>query len=180
MNTLKKYSLQLAAASAALAVLLLITPRAVHAVAAALVQVTNTIQNPVVAAESSKAASQLVSLQEPGGSPVSSGQTVTMHQFSPVTGLGFSPYVVPAGQNLVLTSIDFNTYSSSPNSFVILRIPTTVGSSSPETFTLVTAGSHQFNFASGIVYPAGTSVSIQNAGTGSDFDVVMHGYLTAN
>jgi hypothetical protein len=179
MNTFKKYSLQLATASAALVVLLVMTPRAAHAVAAALVQVTNTIQNPVVTTDASKAASQLILLQEPGGSPIPAGQIIGLNLFSPTQGQSTTPYVVPAGQNLVVTGIDFNTYGASPNNFIYLRIPIGFGLNSPQTFTITTPGTHQFSFASGIVYPAGTSVSIHNV-SGNDLDATVHGYLTAN
>ncbi|HEY5380936.1 MAG TPA: hypothetical protein VIJ65_01670 [Acidobacteriaceae bacterium] len=80
-------------------------PKTVHALAAALVQVTNTASNPVVTQNMGQQAAQIIHLRctqdtigrsGPGGcvlfSP--SGNTITV------------PYVVPANQSLVITSVD--------------------------------------------------------------------------
>src|SRR6201997_5426256 len=85
------------------AVLTLAAPRAAHAVVAALVQVANTTANPAVTQDTSKAASQIVHLTTLGQSAVSPLSLTALHQYIP--GGTFGPaYVVPAGQNLVITS----------------------------------------------------------------------------
>jgi hypothetical protein len=63
MKRFQKYSLQVAAAAILAVVLTLAAPRAVHAVTAALVTVTNTASNPVVVQSVNQLTSQNVMLQ---------------------------------------------------------------------------------------------------------------------
>jgi hypothetical protein len=75
----------------------LLAPRAMRATAAALVEVASTGTAPALTVDISKSASQHVEL--------------TCGSFSDhcVAGNTSTPYVVPAGQNLVVTSVDIST-----------------------------------------------------------------------
>src|SRR5580698_2265497 len=91
-------------------VLTLAVPRAAHAVTAALVQVTNTLANPAIVQTTDKAAAQLVQLTGLNGEYAQAdGPTLLLGQFNPSSDTTAStPYIVPAGQNLVVTDIDMN------------------------------------------------------------------------
>jgi hypothetical protein len=91
----------------AVGILMLGVPRAAHAVAAALVQVANTASSPVINQGIGNQAAQIVQIEctyNPGGFPT---QCVAV----PATGItpyavGAPPYVVPAGETLVVTAVD--------------------------------------------------------------------------
>src|SRR5579863_4422906 len=94
-----KSVLSFGAGALALSVLILAAPRAAHAIAATLVQVTNTPANPAVTQSVGQQASQLVNLLAIGSSGT---------QFSRVSpgGLVTFGYTVPANQYLVITAVD--------------------------------------------------------------------------
>lgn len=114
--------------AAAAVVITLFAPRAAHAIVAALVQVTNTTANPAITQVTAQQASQLVHLQSlisvtvnpTSGCGQDFGACPSMIQ---IDSHGFyansgNPYVVPAGENLVITSILFSpnvNNSGNPN-----------------------------------------------------------------
>lgn len=103
MIRLKRWALPLTGLGVTLA-LVLATPRAAHAVAAALVQVTNTASNPAVTQDTSHMASQMVHLSCFGEV---NGFSQSCVLISPSGELGsVYSYTVPAGQSLVITSVD--------------------------------------------------------------------------
>jgi len=158
-------------------VLTLAAPRAAHAVAAALVQVTNTTANPAVTLDASRAASQIVDLTTLGQAAVNPATLTALHQYIP--GGTFGPaYVVPAGQNLVITSIEASSETAS-NNYLNLYDNTTTGQR--EFWYLPNAGTTQLQFPSGFVYPAGSPVYVYIGGQGNitQMFVYVHGYLTA-
>jgi hypothetical protein len=160
------------------AVLTLVAPRAAHGFVAALVQVANTIANPAVTLDTSRAASQIVHLTTLGKSAVSPSVMTQLHQYIP--GGTFGPaYVVPTGQNLVITSIEASVFTAG-NSYLNLYDNTTIGQR--ELWYLPNAGTTQLQFPSGFVYPTGTSVYVYIGGSSSlsQMYVDVHGYLTAN
>jgi len=165
--------------SALAVVLTLFAPRAVHAAAAVLVQVANTVANPAVTQDSSRAASQIVHLTTSGKAQVNPGVMTQLHQF--ITGGTFGPpYVVPAGQNLVITSIEATTATIAGPNYLNLYDNTTLGQR--EFWYLPNAGTTQLQFPSGFVYPAGTPVYVFIGGQGAvtPMFVDIHGYLTAD
>ena len=129
MNALKTRLFQAGAAIAAISALLLLTPRAAHSLAAALVEVANTPANPVVTQGVPALASQIVTLTPSGNGPAgftSAGAFTlsSLQQWSAAVNSGgippgTPPYVVPAGQSLVITSIDLAEISKSGTDTVI-------------------------------------------------------------
>ncbi|HEY4009495.1 MAG TPA: hypothetical protein VGM11_05045 [Acidobacteriaceae bacterium] len=81
-------------------------PKAVHAVAAALVQVTNTASDPVVTQSVGQQAAQIVSLYcVPNANPVTGSCSLITDTYQ-----GNPAYVVPANESLVVTAVDIYTY----------------------------------------------------------------------
>jgi len=82
--------------------IMVMNPRTVHAVAAALVQVTNTATNPVVTQSVTQQAAQIVEVDCTFDYPEPNGPR-------PCQQLGGTgEYTVPTGQNLVITTIDIS------------------------------------------------------------------------
>jgi hypothetical protein len=185
MNVLKTRLLKTAVALAALAILVMVTPRAVRSAASALVQVTNTFSNPAITQPVPTAASQMVTLVNygyPRGFPLPGW--LGLFQFSPSDGtVSSNHYVVPAGQNLVITDVELGpdsewTYSTGPNAMGIqlYTFSNSAGLNQVDQFVAPATGA-QFRFASGIVFPAGQEPAIM----GYNLPVViLRGYLTAN
>src|ERR1700678_3689789 len=80
-------------------ILTLIAPKAAHAIAATLVQVTNTTANPVINQDTSQQASEIVNLQCVASDTGSVPCYVNSAQGS------INPYVVPSGATLAITSV---------------------------------------------------------------------------
>lgn len=159
------------------AVLTLVAPRAAHGVVAALVQVVNTVANPAVTQDTSRAASQIIHLTTNGKAEVSPAVMTQLRQY--ITGGTFGPpYVVPSGENLVITSIEVSV-TTAGGSYLNLYDNTTIGQR--EYWYLPNPGLTQLQFPSGLVFPAGTPVYVYIGGTTpSPMVVDIHGYLTAN
>jgi hypothetical protein len=101
-----------------------------------------------------------------------------LHQY--IAGGTFGPpYVVPAGQNLVITSIEASVITAG-NNYLNLYDNTTIGQR--EYWYLPNPGLTQLQFPSGFVYPAGSSVYVYIGGEGATTQMVVdvHGYLTTN
>jgi hypothetical protein len=81
-------------------------PRTVHAIAAALVEVTNTASNPVVTQSIGQQAAQSVYLS---CYPASGSGNGTCYSVSNGVQSG-TPYVVPANESLAVTAVDVYTY----------------------------------------------------------------------
>jgi hypothetical protein len=102
MKRFRKYSLQIAAAAILAVVLTLAAPRALHAVTAALVTVTNNSSNPVVAQSVNQLTSQNVMLQ----AFADAGTYSAFHQALTDGTVSHATFVVPFGQSFVVTGID--------------------------------------------------------------------------
>jgi hypothetical protein len=180
MKSLQKRTIQFAAGAAALAVLIIATPRTGHALAAALVQVANTVAAPAVTQDVSKTASQLVILSTPLGQTMAAGQRLTLNEIIPGSGLASTSYVVPSGEHLVVTGMEVVNYDA--NGAMSLYMPVPGGLLGIENLYFATAGTQQFLFPSGLAYPSGTSVSVGNTSGAaqSAMGITVHGYLTAN
>ncbi len=152
-----------------------VAPRAVHAAASELVELTNTAANPAVTRDISKDASQIVHLTTLGKALVNAATMTQLHQYLPGGTFG-PPYVVPAGQSLVITSIEASVITAGDN-FLNLYDNTTIGQR--EYWYLPNVGLTQLQFPSGFVYPAGSSVYVYIGGqTTTQMVVDVHGYLT--
>jgi hypothetical protein len=153
------------------ATLVLVTPRAAHALAAAMVQVANTPENPAVTQDTSKRAGQLIQLLciVAAGQITNCGEGGISNTLPP-------PYTVPSGQNLVITSIELNGYAgySGNNQVVLLDEVQNVGYHLWDFSGPITS---QFQYPSGIVLPSGTTPSVSS--TNGAFAQIT-GYLTNN
>jgi hypothetical protein len=153
-------------------------PKAVHAAVAALVQVVNTPENPVPAAEVTQSSSQLVTLEcatffDPHacGLAKPDGEQLKVD------------YIVPAGQNLVITEVEITPETTGtgicqfgifpPNGILdkVWQIP-------------VDDVTHFFSYHHGIVWPAGAELKPFFACTPSlgspAIQAIVRGYLTPN
>ncbi len=180
MIQLPKSVLSLAAGALALGTLLLTNPKAAHALAATFVQVTNTSANPATAEDISKMASQNVLLVTYLNIPMAPGGGAFLSQRFPDDTVSTSQFVVPAGQSLVVTTID--VFPGSPLVGTTDRVA--IGNDSTslrEKFTVSNEYSTQLQFPSGFVFAAGNSVEATNyAESVGPIIVTVHGYLTTN
>jgi hypothetical protein len=178
----------------AVGILMLGVPRAAHAVAAALVQVTNTASSPVISQSIGNQAAQIVEIEcgvVPGSTYNLGCASVPATGFTSSLPPQFSPYVVPAGETLVVTSLDILSGSAagSPcmsSAFAQLETnvpisPGTFYSSSRESWIVPSgAGTVHYVYPSGILFSPGTNIeSFTNATTSCTLMIDMHGYLTA-
>jgi hypothetical protein len=167
--------------------LTLTNPKTVHAVAAALVQVTNTASNPVVAQGIDKQATQIVELTC-GLTLVSKApQNVCSLENGDGSSGGTTFYTVPNGQSLVIDSVDITSgiQLGTPcmsSAFVELSVDSSATSQElVREWWLVPAGTGtaHYVYPSGIVLPGGTglhglNVIISPCTVGAQ----LHGYLT--
>jgi hypothetical protein len=141
-------------------ILALLAPKAAHGIAATAVQVMNTSAAPAITADTSKLVSQIVNLQCPNPNP---GAVFII----------YGCYTVPAGQNLVVTSMTV-TPLTGPGAAISLN-----PSGLPTIVSVVTPGSvsTQYSWAQGLVFPSGHTIDISMQGP---VNVYFTGYLTAN
>jgi hypothetical protein len=178
MFQLPKSVLSFGAGAVALGILVLTAPRAAHAIAATLVQVTNTAADPAITQSANTQASQLVELTLPLNVFLNEAAgLVAMHQFLEPAGVAAESYVVPTGHSLVITGIDMNVSPGGIN--FSLFLPWSGGNWGISN-ALLPAGFQQIRYSSGIVVPAGAFVNIGAPNGGSAGDVLIHGYLTLN
>lgn len=142
-------------------VLALLVPKAAHAIAATAVQIMNTSAAPAITQDTSSQASQIVNLQCIDPQPQASF-------------VYFSCYNVPAGQNLVITSMTVTPIKVTGSDFVTL-FPS--GQSSKVDVVASPTLTTQYMWAQGLVFVAGTPVDL---GVSGDTNVYLTGYLTAN
>lgn len=146
------------------------SPKTVRAaVTALLVQVTNTASNPVVNGEVTRSAPRLVQIYcEPYSNEC--------NQVGPGASLSQSQYVVPSGQELVITDILVDTPSNTVPTEIVLPPVNPVGGI---TWTWVVANdgtTHHIAMQSGFVWPAGQSITVSTNNIHAH--VMLQGYLT--
>jgi len=190
----------LAAAGALLTVL---SPRA-HAVAAAMVDVTNMPANPVMSQSVPTLAPQIVTLVPSGNGPAGftgagAFTLSSLQQWSAAVNgggvpPGAPPFVVPAGQSLVVTSLDVAETAKGEivTDTVILAnaaVPSGQVNVSPLGSWVATLwvpcalspSTTQFRFSPGLVFSAGQNVWMTyNAGLQGAIFAEVHGYLSFN
>ena len=151
---------------------LLAAPQAAHAVAAALVQVTNTAAAPAVTQDVSKLAAQSTQFWCPFS-------FVGCFNFP---GVG-TAYTVPSGHTLMVTSVDFvyegGTVPAANFYTLYCGSSLTLNDMVGEWQLPGGPGPTQFTYPSGFAVPAGCGINVQ-ASTESNYDVIVRGYLTAN
>jgi hypothetical protein len=168
--------------------LTLLAPKALRAVAATLVQVANTASNPAITQDTSRQASQIVTL-----SCVTGGVCLQVNANSQYT-VG-AQYYVPSGQNLVITSIEYTTgsapYQGGVQGYIELTAVNPVPCSYPcfagifEQFFVTSGGSTagisgNINTSPGIVIGATLGPAILLNASFTSVSVYLHGYLTAS
>lgn len=161
-------------------VLALLAPQAVHAVVATAVQVVNTNANPAITEDTSRQASQIVTIQ----CDISLTDTATCIQILPNGSYGDphgqrGGYVVPANQYFVLKSMDTTIAlpNYAPDLYIVLSTPQ-VSESVAEIVPISQNG--QISFASGIAVGPGMEVFPLTGSSGVEGQVTLHGYLTPN
>jgi hypothetical protein len=181
MQFLKNRFVQASAAVAVVATLALVTPRAAHALAAALVQVSNTTENPAITQSVPSQASRMVLLS------TSLLQNSSSYLYSFGAGsLGLSAYTVPTGQSLVVTGVDItpNEPCATGWSNYILFGNSSEGASMM--WTVFAPSTGHYTYPSGIVFAAGSQPQISfsaastPAGVCPGTQVNLLGYLTYN
>jgi hypothetical protein len=168
-------------------ILALLVPKAAHAVAATLVQVANTTANPAISQDTSRQASQIVTLECLG---ISAQMTVNCYQVLPSSNSNSNAqYYVPSGQNLVITSIDYVLLqtTSAPTSTTIFKLvpvnPPCCLSWVYEEFLVIDTTQTTMNLSSGIVVGPTLGPGFATYSTGlaiEGYNLTVHGYLTAN
>ncbi|HEX4154081.1 MAG TPA: hypothetical protein VHY48_00580 [Acidobacteriaceae bacterium] len=106
MIHLSKSVLAVSGAVLAAGLIAFTNPKTVHAVAAALVEVTNTAANPVVTQSTAQQATQLVQLSCNMNFVTETGGSGSCNLLSPTMGLSGTAYIVPSNQSLVVTAVD--------------------------------------------------------------------------
>ena len=165
-------------------------PRTVHALAAALVQVTNTAANPVVTQSVGAQATNLVHLT--CSSTASDGAC----SLAPSPASSTTPqaaFIVPNGQSLVITAVDI--YPNAPfwvSGCNLVHQDELVPTGTVQVgtqFWLVYNTSLHMAYPSGMLFPAGTAMyqnlavypSNTQPACGQARDLIdLYGYLTAN
>jgi len=154
---------------------MLAAPRAVHAIAATLVQVTNTAANPVLTQSTPSQASQLVELRV-----LVTNSSALFNPMALVAPIEDIPtYTVPANQALVVTSADLSPLGCTGTAEVGL----TGLNQLKKWYAPYNGATTHFEYPSGFVLTAGSvpEVSVPNfANSSCTVYVEMHGYLTFN
>ena len=168
----------------ALGLFILAAPRTVHAVAAALVQITNTASNPAVTQDIGQAASQMVYLS---CTTVYSG-ALSCQQYvaGGSEGQGFYYFSVPANRYLVITAADvhsYNTYGTAPCSNPVnISLQTQIGDTTAgRTGWSVSANAPttHFTYPPGFALAPGTTILGNAEPIGCSAELDLYGYLTA-
>ncbi len=179
MFRLPKTVLHLGAATIVLGALILIAPRAAHAIAATLVQVTNTTANPAVTQGTEKQAAQLLEI----GCHAAILQTTPCVQSLPNGGI---QQYVPGNQNYVITETDLHSATSNGEPCVspspIAVVLESNGAAGRYAWIIApSAVTASYSYPSGIVIPPGTTFAVAvTTGACQYVDIAIHGYLTAN
>jgi hypothetical protein len=166
-------------------VLTLTAPRTVHAVAAALVQITNTSANPAVTQDIGQAASQMVYLSCVSARSGAFGcdQYVDVPGNTPPQ--QFAGFTVPANRYFVITAVDVNnsdTGSSCPTP-INIGMATEIGNNTLFRFgwTLAAnAPTTHFTYPPGFALAPGTTIVMNNSSQTCSAEVDVYGYLTAD
>ena len=163
--------------------MLLVVPRAAHAVAATLVQVVNTAANPAITQDTSKQASQIVTLVcNPVVTFPSSSACIQVDghgQYSQI-----QPYAVPPTASLVITGLDYDPNGAPSGQGTLSILDQTNAVPIDNAFENIGVPNFslplQVQFPSGIVL-AGTArpAIVLSIGSTNPF-IYLHGYLTSN
>jgi hypothetical protein len=182
MFKVSKSVLSFGAGAIALGVLMLAAPRTAHAIAATLVQLTNTVANPAITQSANSQAGQIVQISTEFRIPPN-----TIAPVQPVidnaNGVGAPPFTVPPNVSLVITSADVtgSTITADGPCVNADAVNLTNGTGNSRAFWILAPGqgTSHFTYPSGIVFPSGTIPYIIS-NNGCYTWVQMQGYYTAN
>ena len=145
-----------------------VAPKAVHAAAAALVQVVNTTAAPALTQDVSRSGALHVELKcygPPTDPPI-------CQSYYGTTGVAYS---VPSGRNLVVTSVDviaptggaIGQFQLAPPGFGIWNVPSD-------------GLTHSFQYPSGIVFENLYTFDKSNVSLSASYSAILNGFLTSN
>jgi hypothetical protein len=178
MNPFNNRFVQAVAALGVLATLALVTPRAAHAVAAALVQVTNTADNPAITQNAPTQAAQLVLLN------ATLGPNSGNNAFGSASASNGTVYLVPSDRSLVVTAVDLSPpQCTTAGNFTFTLKGNSQSFSVKWLLFAPNANTSHFEYPSGIVFPPGSEPEMDYAVIGSCDNVAtanLFGYLTSN
>jgi hypothetical protein len=142
-------------------------PKVVHAVTAALVQVTNTSSNPVVTEGAAHQASQIVNLYCPSaGNCIQNGSSVD--------------YIAPANETLVINSIDITPVDCAQRTSVTFGEGDNIATYQILAAWLISpAATTHMTYPSGFLMKSGLPINLVAIPSCSANNYV-HGYLTPN
>jgi hypothetical protein len=170
MKLLNKSVISAGAVAAAALLLAVSSPRTVHALGDELVSIANTATHPAIVEEVPHLPSHVVTLL---GFVASTSYSGPLIQLLP-NGTANYFFSVPAGQSLVITSVEV-TPSSNATTWVSLSS----GSSGYYgTWSVASNGTTEFPLTSGIVVPSGTTLYV--SGNAVSTEMSVYGYLSAN
>src|ERR1035438_92176 len=172
MQLSSKRVLSFAGAAAGALLLAFASPRAVQALGEQLVNVANTATHPAIVEEVPHLASHLVTLQ---GYATGNGISEPFLQQTP-DGFAGTPFVVPAGQSYVITSIDIMPVDTAlPTDTSVVQVQDS-GAGCYGVWTVAGSATTEFQYPSGIVVESGKALTMNSTLTGTL--VKLHGYLT--
>ncbi|WP_158792444.1 hypothetical protein [Granulicella sp. L60] len=187
---MRLYKLVLAIGSVAVAasVFVLTTPKAVYAVTAAMVQVTNTALNPAVIQSTDHQAAQILDLQCPTNNVPCTVINKDTDNYN-----GSSTYFqVPTGKSFVVTSVDItarpDSQACSTSRDFFLQVASGNGHQPAFSRWHITPNqNYHFTYPTGIVFGSGSYLYVeddenvcQTYYTGEFDAVFLQGYLTSN
>ena len=154
--------------------LMLAAPRATHAIAATLVQVTNTAANPAVAQSPNTQAAQLVNLNTQG----QNNQSPLFYNQFPDGSYSYG-YTVPVNQYLVITSADLAPAGCT----TVAQVNLQARLGTVQFWTVSGVNTLHFDYPQGVVVAPGSQPSAQFLAYGQpncNVSLQLHGYLTSN
>jgi hypothetical protein len=178
MTRLPKSVISFGALAIAAGVLTLAVPQAAHAVAAALVQVTNTAASPAITQGVPTLAAQIVDISN--SVLPSSASYTPFYSISPYA--TFDPgYSIPSNQSLVITTVDVTPYDCTPTSYTgISSVGLAVNGSNRNGWTVSGQTTTHFAYPTGLVLAAGSTPSVFGGNSPCTVLLELHGYLTYN
>jgi hypothetical protein len=155
-----------------------ITPKAAHGLVAALVQVSNTTVNPVPTEDVRGSASQILEL----ACPTNDGGQEFCVQNDPSTSSA-SSFIVPAGQNFVITQIEALCSGGSGIlglSYSMSKVGDVINSTSRVYELPCNSTTVEFNLRPGLVLSSTGNPIIFVVNKATDAPTYVRGYLTTN
>ena len=168
MNLVRKSVLSFVGVAAAALLLAVASPRSVHALGEQLVIITNSAAHPANVEDVSHLVSHLVTAST---FVPNSSQSEPLLQISP-EGFEGSPFVVPAGQNFVITSVEIMPVANTSTQVVL----TNLGAGSNYGFwTVSSTNTTLLQYPSGIVVGSGVNLGVFAT---QACTIAIHGYLS--